>query len=388
MRTRALFSVVVFLCGLSAYAQCNFMLDVSGADHLTVAPGQPYALTWQPIPGAMKYAVTETRSGFATPGQAVASTANLNKYEVRDLPRFGTVHFATDDQYFGYNITALTEDDQVLCSTSVAVLIRPSAATKTLFRRAIVPVAGSLTAADGSKFHTSLRLTITGNDGFPSTGRVIFHPQGIPASDSDPSIAYRLETLPDFNQPGATQFWDDVVATIGASGLGSIDVVPDTPDNGLDPVVPAIDARVWNDVRGQINGATVQAFRASDLLKPFSFAVRTFSVWTDGGKSRMNVGFRIVGPDYVTVQVLTHGNTRRTITLAPNTLLQMPIADLLGVPFTDGQQVTLILNFGEQNFKTAAYVYYTITENSTNDPRVFMPGFNSDVQFSFTPVSY
>jgi hypothetical protein len=31
MRTRALFAAVVFLCGASAYAQCNFMLDVTGA---------------------------------------------------------------------------------------------------------------------------------------------------------------------------------------------------------------------------------------------------------------------------------------------------------------------------------------------------------------------
>jgi len=279
--------------------------------------------------------------------------------------RFGARHYSTDDRYYGYTITAYGADSLEICRTSLAVKIHPDDATRAFFRRVIVPVAGSLTAADGSKFHTSLRLFQPYNTAVPVTGRIVFHPQGAIHSDNDPSINYRLETLPDFNQPGAVQYWDDVVAAIGVSGLGTMDIIPDGD------YVPQVDVRVWNDIHGLINGGTVDVYRAADLFRPGQITTMTFPVWTDGGKARMNVGVRTYGPSAVTVMVVTHGTTPRSVVVPGNSFVQIPLTTLLsGIALQDGQQVTLNFIYGSNDYSSSAFGYYTITENSSNDPRV------------------
>jgi hypothetical protein len=391
MKTRALVVVLLLSLGaVAAYSQCSFNVNIIGADHFAVAPGQKYTVSWSPIPGTFKYRLTETTTGYLTANQAAYAIPPAAEGQTGDFFEIGytTSHFASEDRYFGYSLTAFAPGGvEVLCATNFAVLIRPDAATKAAFRRAIVPVAGSLTAADGSKFHTSLRLVITGNIGSPLNGRIIFHPQGVPASDNDPSIAYHLEVTPGQGLPGTGQYWDDVVAAMGASGLGSLDIVPEGNIAGGNDGVPVLEARVWNDIHGTVNGATVPAFRASDLFMPFSRQYRNFTVWTDGGKSRMNVGFRTTGSDPVTVTVLAQGLVR-IIVLPGNSFTQMPIAQLLGITPQDGQQVQLAFNNDFPNRNSAAYVYYTITENTSNDPRVFLPQLNSDVPLFFNGVAY
>jgi hypothetical protein len=278
-------------------------------------------LTWTPIIGATQYRVVESTAAYASPVQASnVSTANVPgiRFPFPDDPlRFGARHFASGDLYYGYTITAFAPDSSAVCITTFALQIHPDDATREFFHRVVVPVAGSVTAADGSKFHTSLRLFITG-PGATASGKVVFHPQGL-IGTNDPSIPYNIESLPDFNRQGAVQYWDDVVAAMGASGLGTIDVIPDSGNT------PEIDARAWNDIHGLVNG--VPADSAGALMD--------------------------------------------------------------GAPTEDGQQVNLIVSFPPGSFDSAAFVYYTITDNTSNDPRVFVPGKTSDILIDLTnPVAY
>jgi hypothetical protein len=385
-------ALLVFAFALAGHAaDCNFNvkvdnLSVDDPTRPAVTSGQSYALTWSPIVGATQYRIVESTTGFASPVQASnVSTANVPgiRFPSADNPlRLSTRHFASDDLYYGYTITAYAPDDSAVCATTLALQIHPDDATREFFHRVVVPVAGSVTAADGSKFHTSLRLFITGA-GSTASGRVFFHPQGT-FGDNDPSIPYSLEALPDISRQGATQYWDDVVAAMGASGIGSLDVIPDSGH------APEIEARVWNDIHGLINSATVPPFKASDLFHLGSGSTYHFSVWTDEGKSRMNIGFRTYGKSAATVHVTSHLVSNYQFVIPPNSFRQIPLAQLVnGAPTEDGQQVDLIVSYPQGSFDSAAFVYYTITDNTTNDPRVFVPNKTSDVSIDLsTPVSY
>ena len=380
MRRVILFAVVLLsLTGL-AHAQCqSFNANFEGSDHLAVRSGQPYTLTWTPIPGAAQYRVTEAR-GYPTPQLAADAAAGADGPIIQaSAPlRFETKHFASADSYIGYAIAAVADDGTLICSTKMALKIQADPAIRNLFRRAIVPVAGSLVAADGSRFHTSLRLALPDRD--KGSGRIIFHPQGAIHSDNDPSLAYHLEPLPD--QPGASQYWDDVVAAMGASGLGTLDIVPD------DERTPEIDARAWNDIHGLINGGTVPALKAGDLFRFGTPSGVHFPVWTDNGKSRMSVGFRSVGPNPLKVFISTQGMPQNSIIIPGNSFRQVSLESLLGFIPPDGQPVNIFLDyFGD--FTSSAFVYYTITDNSSNDPRVFLPQKTSDLQIDVsTPIVY
>jgi len=380
MRRVIVFAVVLLSYAGLTYAQCQFNASFEGTDHLAVRSGQPYSLTWTPIAGAIAYRVTEAR-GYPTPQLAAdAAVGSSDGPTIQALPplRFDTKHFASADSYIGYAITAIGSDGAVFCSTKMALKIQADPAIRNLLRRAIVPVAGSLVAADGSKFHTSLRLALP--DRVKTSGRIIFHPQGAIHSDNDPSIAYQLQPVGD--QPGVSQYWEDVVAAMGASGLGSIDIVPN------DERTPEIDARAWNDIHGLINGGTVPVLKASDL---FHFGVPFgvhFPVATDNGRSRMSVGVRTVGPSPARLFVSTQGMPQNSLFIPGNSFRQVSLESLLGFVPPDGQPVSIFLQY-INDFTSSAYVYYTVTDNTSNDPRVFLPQKTSDLQIDVsTPIVY
>ncbi len=88
----------------------------------------------------------------------------------------------------------------------------------------IIPVAISGPGAFGSSFTTSVQI----HNPFPAenvNGRLVFHPAGRIGSFDDPSIAFSLGR-------GETRHFPDIVAAIGASGIGSIDIVADLRASG------------------------------------------------------------------------------------------------------------------------------------------------------------
>ena len=115
--------------------------------------------------------------------------------------------------------------------------------------RGIIPVSGSTEGAFGSNFRTSLQLS--NRTDRRQIGRLVFHPAGASASDADPSMPYALE-------PHQTIGYEDVVAAIGATGLGSIDLVVE--EGG----VPVVVTRAFDDKgdQGTTGKTCLQATRS------------------------------------------------------------------------------------------------------------------------------
>jgi hypothetical protein len=142
--------------------------------------------------------------------------------------------------------------------------------------RGVVPVVGSTAGAFGSNFRTELQLH--NRSSIVMKGRLVFHPQGRSASASDASISFLLE-------PRQTVHYVDVVASLGQSGLGSLDVMVE--DGG----VPSVVARAFDD-KGEAgtSGATVALIEPSSALRSGdSAALLTPS---DRTNFRFNVGVR------------------------------------------------------------------------------------------------
>ncbi|HEX6177542.1 MAG TPA: hypothetical protein VF057_04235, partial [Thermoanaerobaculia bacterium] len=168
-------------------------------------------LRWDPIFVANRYRITEVIEGKAA-----------RIYVVRE-PFFEIPHRATAPFKVEYLLSADLDSgvraaaNEVFdsCSTSIETTLKVDAQFRALTRKAILPVVASTPGVNNGRFRTSLTLR-----GTNLRGRIVFHPAGRPASDSDPSIPYKLDQL-------AQVKYDDIVGAIGGSGVGSIDIIPD-----------------------------------------------------------------------------------------------------------------------------------------------------------------
>lgn len=237
-------------------------------------------------------------------------------------------------------------------------------------RRLVIPVAGSLRAADGSKFKTSLRLTLPPrtNDNTTLSGRIVFHPAGRTISDSDPSVAYSLQYKPLLAE---SLYFDDVVGEMGQSGLGTIDIIPD----GEQTSVPVVEARIVNDRAGSINGDNVAVLTGAQALTTSPGRIYEFPVF-DQARARVNVGIRTYGdrPVLIDVDIFGYAGTVHHVQhfVQPNLFQQMSLEQFAGQPVADGETVRALVH-APGTATSNALIYYTITENSTNDPTVIAP---------------
>src|SRR5262245_61925366 len=99
---------------------------------------------------------------------------------------------------------------------SAKQLYTPSSTLK----KGIIPLVGSTAGLNGASFKTSLRIEAISD----AYGKIVFHPLGQVARDDDPSIPYSfphvVSPITDYIQ------FDDIVAAMGQSGLGSLDIIP------------------------------------------------------------------------------------------------------------------------------------------------------------------
>ena len=128
---------------------------------------------------------------------------------------------------------------------TMGVLVRGSG---TLNRAGIVLGAGSVQGAAGSNFKTSMQLVNPGNQTIAC--QLVFHPAGRPASDGDPVRAVVIGPNQDVGFP-------DIVAAIGGSGLGSIDVLASSS------YAPLVVTRIFND-----GGAAGTAGFSEPMVRP------------------------------------------------------------------------------------------------------------------------
>jgi hypothetical protein len=243
----------------------------------------------------------------------------------------------------GGSLTALVDD----------VSLAPVGVTDEEIRGQLA-VVGSLSGNFGANFRTSLKI-LNPQGGVSLSGRLIFHPAGQPESASDPSMGYSLG-------PGQAFAWYDVVAAMGLSGLGSMDV---TGDSGVTPVVVA---RIFDDAGAEgTTGFTEPPFGAFPASPPRPGpTIVNHLLLPDLDFFRYNVGVRILAaPVEVTVEVLSPAGAvvhtlTRTYTI--NTFQQTSADDFAGVALENGQnlRVTASPNY--------LILYGATVDNVTNDP--------------------
>lgn len=122
-----------------------------------------------------------------------------------------------------------------------------------------IPVAGSTGGAFGSNWKTGLQLFSLGDSTI--SGRLVFHPAGANGSANDPSMNFTLNAK-------QVQTIGDVVAAMGQSGLGSIDVI----GRFSDPP-PIAETRVYNDAGAAGTSGFTEVAMDMDGLEPRLLAI-------------------------------------------------------------------------------------------------------------------
>jgi hypothetical protein len=237
-------------------------------------------------------------------------------------------------------------------SLGVLVLISVSPSLFAASLRAVVPVVGSTQGAFGSHFKTSLQ--IHNRSEVEMRGKIVIHPAGVPATESDPSLPYVLA-------PHQTVSFDDVVADLGLTGLGSMDFVVEAGG------VPTIVARAY-DEKGEAFGTTgvsVRAVSPRDALVAGEAA--SLLAPPDLTRFRFNIGIRTLdrGARMRIVVRDATGVTRAGIgeaSFPANYFIQRPAREFLaGVSLDPNWSVSFEMIEG------AAILYGTATDNTTND---------------------
>lgn len=210
---------------------------------------------------------------------------------------------------------------------------------------AMLPVVGS-TAGGLTFFRTDVQAINPG--GLPAKGKLVFRPAGGVGSPSDPSVDY---TYDDLEVTSIT----DVVAFMGRTGLGSLDIIPSSG------VPPRLVARIYSD-----NGTAGTAGFTMESLAPHQ-ALRRNATYlllapADLTAFRMNVGVRTLD-EGLTILIAGFGASV-TRSYAANHFEQGTIAAFLGTqPVTNGLYRVLVQSGG-------AFIYSTTTDNRTNDTSV------------------
>ena len=220
----------------------------------------------------------------------------------------------------------------------------------------IVPVVGSVAGASGSFFRTSLQMFNANVYGAPITGRLVFHPAGQPASGTDPALPFSIS-------PGRALNYDDIIAALGASGLGSLDVYT---DGGAPPIVTA---RVFNDSGSAgTSGLSEEAVPLTAAIDVFTLSL--IPIPTDLTNYRMNIGVRTITATTLNVVVYSAIGSvvkqRTGISYPANYFQQSSAADLAGITPAElppGGYIRISVS----DYPGAAIIYSSVIDNRTND---------------------
>lgn len=229
-------------------------------------------------------------------------------------------------------------------------------ATETIAR--VLPAAGSTPGDLGSFFRTGVQLSNPGSSAI--AGRFVYHPAGVPGSSSDPSLDFSID-------PHATVSYDDLVQTMGQSGLGTLDLVlPASSD------LPVIVARVYNDAGAAgTSGFTEEAIDPTGSFESrvvFAGATGFLVAPPDAAGFRFNIGIRsLLSGATVTFRVRDAGGAIvRTVTKTydPTFYEQQSAETLLGGPIAANDQIEVSVSSG------SAIIYGATVDNTTNDPSI------------------
>ena len=312
------------------------------------------ALTWDRIDGATDYWIVEA---VGDPVVYRHFTTRNNSLKVAHRSSLGTMARYTLTATIERGVRALDDDDPIpvetndACAAAIDVAIPADPAFRAMTRRGILPVVGSTAGSMGGKFKTSLVMRPYAAN---QRGRLVFHPAGQVASDSDPSIRYS------FNGAEPLVF-DDVVLAIGTGGIGSLDIIPDEDASSK---LPNIEARLYNDTSIGTFGTLAQPAYPYDYLRAPVLEVTV----PENDRSRVNVGFRTITDTtarifiYNAVGTLLHF---RDVSFPAGWMQMTTVNEFAGRQLGPGQKIQV-------HFSGAVIPFQTITDNSTNDPTLIV----------------
>jgi hypothetical protein len=342
---------VLFCAGsLQSSAQCTVALKTKSE-----RSGQRYVLSWDPVPDADTYILEESTDNFRTV---------IRREWVDKLPDALTTaveYQTTVDLRVKFRLTASQPHGSLIpCSSTTELVFSDDARYRRMMQKSVIPIVGSTPGLNGSQFRTSLRLRAVHDD---QRGRLVLRRLNIPGTDRDPSIPYALAHKGDVLQ------YDDVVAAFGYVGLGSIDIIPD-PAAGGGLTVPYAEVRLFNvsstGTFGTIE-SQVQPYEYDDDLGFGLGSGQSFVV--PDSTLRVNVGVRAFGGSTIVISLRRgNANVAQTVhTASDDTFLFGSLKDMTGGG--DAQPGDIVTFSGQGNFVPM----YTLTDNRTNDPALFVP---------------
>lgn len=261
-----------------------------------------------------------------------------------------------------YALTPGTALPQVRLIPNLALSVFGSSATDVEVRSQVIVVAGSAPGVGGSRFKTDIQLAnvpqrqIIFNAplrGDTVSGRLVYHPAGTSAAQSDPSVPFTLAR-------GATRNFLDFVGALGRTGIGSVDIYTTV---GFEP--PLAIANIYEDSGSATKGLTLEAQSPDRALTEDAVLFAP----SDPTRFRMNIGIRTLDqPAHFGLVVFRADGIARTQTipfdLPANYFMQAEANQLLGTTLQAGDTIAVQLDGAH------LFIYGAITDNTSQDPSV------------------
>jgi hypothetical protein len=354
---RVLAATALFaITAVPMFGSCTFPLTTKDLD----LSNGIFQLSWTSVFGAKQYEVQTSLDNFV-------HTTSLGV--VPSGTTAVTLQQRSSRLLSGYSYRVIASDpgnpQDLQCSGTTTYLAQSVPLVRTA-HKTIIPVVGSTRGVNNAQFKTSLRLGPAGT--FHTTGKIVFHPAGQPGSDNDPSIPYVIDG-------GQILEFDDVVAAMGQSGIGSLDIVP---SGYLDPNLDflPIEVRLFNQAPEGTYGAFESHVEPADAFRPADWTLRVPS-----SRFRVNIGVRTITAthaSFLLISATTGVYTQKSMDL-PADYMFMDAADhFFGVPVGQGDSITIHFDDNQitsgsilTSIATIAIPFHTFTDNSTNDPAIF-----------------
>jgi hypothetical protein len=316
----------------------------------TIVPGG-YRLSWQPPAFATNFDVQVSSDGFNHITTLISLPAGTTGVTIKQLTSSVFARYV-------YRVVASNPPDpfDIPCSGTFTGSSNSGLSIALRVNRSVIPIAGSTRGQNNASFKTSLRL---GPATTTSVGKIIFHPAGRAGSDDDPSIPYRVER-------GQTLQFDDVVAAIGQSGIGSLDVVQTFPFVALQTSVLPVEARLFNEGATGTYGAFEEAVLPVDAYKPIEW-----NVFVPSSRFRVNIGIRTITAAHVNFFLVAADGaiTEKSVDYAADYVFLDAADHFFEKPVNPGDSILIDISGDD----VIAIPFHTLTDNSTNDPAVFNP---------------
>jgi hypothetical protein len=296
---------------------------ISGPE--TALAGSTYEITWPAVQHATDYVIDEAGDPnftFAT-SRTVTTTSASYSHATGGARRYYRARARN---------RATPCDEASAASATVSVLITSVVVPQTR----ILPVVGSAQGGQGSFFRTAVQMYNPKASAI--SGKIVFHPQAVSGSASDPSFPYSIPA-------GKTIVFADLLPAMGiAGGLGTADLVADAGSA----------LRVVNDGGAAgTSGFSLDSMPSGDALRQGDTGVLLAPA--DLSKFRFNVG----------VRTLDQGAAMNVTVRPPTFFRQTGASDFLGgFALTGGETISIELTNG------SLFVYGATTDNVTNDPSV------------------